>query len=618
MTDSKIQNCREPEPHAGSSKSSRDVLDFCHQIPAKLRVYLEDHGLSTSEQWFQFLQPKLSSLENPYKINNCEKASERLWNAWVNQESVLIYGDYDLDGTSGIILLYDSFKALGFQNLRYFQPSKANDGYGLHAAVLEKLNQENHIDVVVTVDVGITGHDACLKAKELGIDVIITDHHLAQETLPEAYAIVNPNQPGDESGLGYLCGCGVGFYLVRGLCKKWIEKGSAVKLDLKSILPYFAIATVTDMVPLVKDNRTLLKFAFESFKNVTNFGLKALMKELNLLGRKLDSNDIGLQLAPKINAISRMSATLKPIDLLFQTNEISAQTFAKDILKLNDERKRLQEIGLQEVKQAYEVSEPSRDSETAVLSHEHRVFFYSSPRIHHGITGLVASKMVEQYGGSFFIGALSVETGVVVGSSRKSDKIGYSLVDMMAHSKDKWIRFGGHASAAGFEYVHENQEHLVAGSQQFLSRLNSHAFADSAVTDMNEETNTSANMNANVVAKGRNCVDLEWFDLNDHFYSWVQFMEPFGVQFPEPVFQIKNASVFSIKKMKEKHFKLHVVNPQNRESLSFVLFNASDEQRKLLTSLHRDFHIRFKIKRDHFNHNQRFQFIVDDIQMVNS
>lgn len=593
MTGADIQN-KEPV----STGSQTKPLDFCNQIPTKLKAYLERFNLSTPQEIFDFLQPKLSTLENPYKILNCEKAAERLWNAFVNQESVLIYGDYDLDGTSGIILLYDSFKALGFKNLHYFQPSKANDGYGLHARVVEEQKRVNAIDVVVTVDVGITGNEACAKANELGIDVIVTDHHLAQDVLPEAFAIVNPNQPDETSGLGYLCGCGVGFYLVRGLCKKWLEKGSPVKLDLKSVLPYFAIATVTDMVPLVKDNRTLLKFAFESFRSVTNFGLKALMAELNLINKKFDTADIGLTLAPKINAISRMSDALKPIDLFFQPSEAAAKVFAKDILKLNTTRKELQEAGLQEAKAAYQAFQIMQSID---LNNHHRVFFYSSADIHHGVTGLIASKMVEQFGGSFFIGAYSKGTGVVVGSSRKSDKINYSLVDMMAASKDQWIRFGGHASAAGFEYVQQNQDLIQQGSQDFLSSL-------LAKTNASESIDAGA-----MVEKFSGPVDLNWFELNTHFYTWVQFLEPFGSNFAEPAFRLRNVPVLSIKKMKEKHFKLNVVNPQNREALSFVLFNSTEKQRELLNSLNNEFDICFKIKKDTFNYNQRFQFIIESL-----
>ncbi len=582
-----------------NDESRKKILDFCNQVPSKLKPLLEPLELVSPQHIFDFLQPKLSSLENPYKILNLERACERLWNAWVKQENVLIYGDYDLDCTSGIALLHQSLTALGFKNLHYFQPSKANDGYGLHAHVLEKLKQELNIDLVVTVDVGITGNKACEKAQELGIDVIITDHHLAQDEMPQAYAIVNPNQPADQSGLGYLCGCGVGFYLVRGLCKKFLEKGTPVTFDLKSVLPFFAISTVTDMVPIIKDNRTLLKFAFDSFKTVSNFGLKALMEELKITGRKLDAGDIGLTLAPKINAITRMSDTIKPIDLLFQPSEEAAKIFAKDILKLNVERRKLQEAGMQEVQDAYQAAQLRSPKD---LSNPFRVFFYSSPNIHHGVTGLIASKMVEQFGGSFLIGAHSPSTDIVVGSSRKPDKLEYSLVDMMAASRELWIRFGGHASAAGFEYLKFNEEVIAANSQEFLDGL--------VKTD--EQTQSASD----VIIVPSGPIDLDWFDLNTHFFSWVQFLEPFGPQFPEPVFRLKKVPVFSIKTMKEIHFKLNVVNPYNREPLNFVLFNTNETQRNMLNALDREFDICFKIKKDNFNYNQRFQFVVESISTL--
>lgn len=584
-----------------SAEPQNNVLDFFNQIPIKLRVFLEQFDLKNHQEIYNFLQPKISNLENPYKISNCERACDRLWEAWFSQENILVYGDYDLDGTSGIALIYESLKGLGFKNLFYFQPSKANDGYGLHGAILEKFKNEYGIDLVVTVDVGITGNEACQRANEIGLDVIITDHHLAQDQLPKAYAVVNPNQPGDSSGLGYLCGCGVGFYLIRGLCKKFIEKGTQINFDLKSVLPYFAIATVTDMVPLIKDNRTLLKFAFDSFRSVENPGLKALMEQLKLTGKKLDGSDIGLTLAPKINAISRMSATLKPIDLLFQKTEDQGRAFVKEILKLNDERKRLQEEGLQEVIEAFQQEQIEN---TIELTNPYRVFFYSSARIHHGVTGLIASKMVDLFGGSFFIGSLNKSTGVVVGSSRKSDKTSFSLVDVMTASKPLWNRFGGHAGAAGFEYFRSNQQEIAKNSQNYLDTL---VTPNGSIPMEIEKIGRSAQLKP---------IDLDWFDLNTHFYSWVQFLEPFGAQFPEPIFRLKNVPVLSIKKMKEKHFKLNVVNPQNCESLNFVLFNSSEEQRQLLTGLNREYVVSFKIKKDNFNYNQKFQFIVEEIAAV--
>jgi single-stranded-DNA-specific exonuclease len=323
------------------------------------------------------------------------------------------------------------------------------------------------------------------------------------------------------------------------------------------------------------------------------------MAELNLTGRSLDTADIGLQLAPKINAITRMSSLLKPIDLFFQSSAQDAKKFTSEILKLNAERKLLQEAGFQEVKTAYE-SFCQIESPDPL---EHRqVFFYSSTSIHHGVTGLIASKMVEQFGGSFFIGSQSIETGVVVGSSRKSDAVSFSLVDLMSGSKSHWIRYGGHASAAGFEYQKDNQDLIFQSSKQFLEQLD-------LVSEIRPSSSANGNSNLNII-------DLDWFDLNDHFYSWVQFLEPFGSHFPEPIFRLKKVPVLSFKVMKEKHFKLNLVNPHNRESLSFVLFFASEDQRQLINSLNRELDICFKIKRDNFNYNQRFQFIVESIQAI--
>ncbi len=286
------------------------------EFPQLIRRLLEARGFTNPELTQNFLFPKLSSLKDPTSILNMEKACERLLKAFESREKICVYADFDLDGTSGLALLDEGFRQLGFTDVVLAQPKRLSDGYGFHSHIVEDLKTQG-VSLIVTVDVGITAFKACETATALGIDVIITDHHQMAAELPKAFCVVNPNQVGDTSGLGYLSGAGVGFYLLRGLKRRMFQAKliSETTLDLKSVLDCFCIATLTDMVPLVGDNRVLVKQGMAELEKTKRPGLRALMNSLDLSGRTLSSQDIAIRFAPKLNALSRMENGVMPIDL---------------------------------------------------------------------------------------------------------------------------------------------------------------------------------------------------------------------------------------------------------------------------------------------------------------
>jgi single-stranded-DNA-specific exonuclease len=562
-------------------------------IPDFILKLLIQRGIASAAEVKEFLYPKIASINDPFKIANMAKAVDRLVTAYEKQQVVAVYGDYDLDGTFGLVILKEGLNKLGFKNVIPIQPFRHHDGYGLHAHYVEELKQKYNVDLIVTVDVGITANEACLKAKELGVDVIITDHHLAQEILPEAYCIINPNQPNDSSGLKYLCGAGVGLYLIRALRKQMMDKGFNVNLDIKELLPYYAVATITDMVPLIADNRLLLKFAFECFKNVNNVGLKSLLTKLDLQNKKLDTEDIGIKLAPKINALGRLEKDKKPMELLFIENEVQASNYVDSLLDLNIKRRSLQDLGVKEVQKYIE------DNKLEDRIKQDEFLFFFSDVIHPGVTGLIANHFMNELGLPCLIGSVDNNTKRVTSSGRKPDTVAGSLVDLMTSLKSDTCDGGGHACAVGFEFH-------VDESAQIHKQIEAYF-----------KTIKTSDGNTNLVLKPQKSltydIELTWKDIHFKNYLWLEFLEPFGVGFPEPKFLIKNVSFIQLSMLKNKHFKLVAINSSANEKVDFLLFNPSPYQKRLITEGIDNLDVVVKIKKDKFRNQNKIQLLIEDI-----
>lgn len=560
------------------------------QIPDFILRLLMGRGLSSSSEIKNFLYPKITSLGDPFKILNMGKAVERLVQALDKQQVIAVYGDYDLDGTFGLAILKEAFNKLGFKNVIPVQPYRHHDGYGLHSKYIEQLKNEFQVDLIVTVDVGITAVEACQQAKELGVDVIVTDHHLAQEVLPDAYCILNPNQPHDSSGFNYLCGAGVGLYLVRALRKALLDRGDKITLDIKDLLPYYAIATITDMVPLVHDNRLLLKFAFESFKKVQNVGLKSLLAKLDLLNKKLDTEDIGIKLAPKINALGRLEKNKRPMELLFIENPKQAESYVEALLDLNIQRRSLQDQGVEEV------AVYLRNSGVLEQVKKDQVFFYCSENIHPGVTGLIANHFMNELDIPCLIGSVDSASNIVTASGRKPDLAAGSLVDMVSIIRSERCDGGGHACAMGMEFHFDDFNEL-------RSKIANYFQVQNQKNQIGESVSSNLNFD----------LELNWSQVSFKNYLWLEFLEPFGVGFEEPKFLLKNVSFIQMTTLKNKHFKLIAINSASNEKVDFLLFNPNQEQKRLISESIDHLDVVVKMKRDKFRGTNKVQFLIEGI-----
>jgi single-stranded-DNA-specific exonuclease len=468
----------------------------------------------------------LKNLREPSLLTDMGKAVARLVEAREKQEAVVVYADYDLDGTSGLALLLKAFDWMGFEKVSFYQPKRLTEGYGLHCEAIQRLHDCGN-KLLVTVDLGITAIEETRYARDLGMDVIITDHHLPKETLPEAFAVVNPNRGNCASGLGHLCGTGVAFYLVLALRRALLERGLLHEaFDPKLLLDCFTIGTITDMVPLLDENRVLVKHGLLQLAQTRRPGLRVLLQALGLWGRPLTSQDVAIRFAPKLNALSRMEMGVQPIDLYLVEDETEAHRLVDVVLSNNQTR---------------QASQKSAEAEAVDYLRRHPPhysIFVSSRNFHRGVVGLVATKLSQEFGLPAFVGSVG-EDGKIVGSARMPEGRGLNALDAMGFSHSALEQFGGHAAAAGFELREENVPLFRDKLNQFFSSLA--VQSEPRVWMYDAEASLS--------------------ELDSEFMAWHEHLAPFGVQFAPPVFLLSGVKISQVRSLKGGHFRLTLGDP---------------------------------------------------------
>lgn len=509
-------------------------------LPDLLRRILVARGFSSDESVNKLFSPTLKDLRDPYTLDGMSDAIDRLIKAFENQECVAVYADFDLDGTSGLALLVRALIDFGYKNIEHYQPLRLSEGYGLHVAAVEDLKKRG-VSVIVTVDVGITANTAALKAKKLGIDLIITDHHLPKDELPNAYAIVNPNKGTDQSGLGHLSGAGVAFYLVLAL-KRALEQKKLIPpgYNPKPLLDCFVIGTITDLVPLRDENRILVKHGLLQLEHTNRPGLKSLIQRLGLNGRALSSSDVAMSLAPKLNALSRMEMGLMPREVMMIESAEQAELMVEKIIENNELRKYLQKEAL--IK-ASKMAEEQKDLPF--------VFVYSKD-FHKGIIGLIATQLAKDLSKPAFVGSLD-EQGKIHGSSRIPEDSTVHLVEVLSANSEFLVRSGGHQAAAGFVLDESQAESLKIG----------------LVRTLQTALRTERVQNFDAVA--------ELKELNDDFMSWYELLEPFGKDFPQAVVKVDKVMVTEKVEMKGGHMRLSL--KQGRAFSQAIYFNPNQRAR---------------------------------------
>lgn len=492
--------------------------------PLTARVLL-NRGLGDPEAARRFLAPSLEHLHDPMRLTGMAQAVSRLRAAIAAKENILVYGDYDVDGTVSVVMLLKAIEIAGGQ-AQFYVPHRIKDGYGMRAEVIERAAAEG-IQLIISVDTGIRAAEVVRGARELDIDIIITDHHLPEAELPPALAVLNPNRRDCSYPDKNLCGAGVAFKLVHALLAGLDWPRPKLERMLNSFLKLAALATVADVVPLTGENRVIVRYGLEGLSRVTNPGLQALIQVSGLgAGRAPTARQVAFQVAPRINAAGRMDDAHRVIRLFLADDLHSAQALASELHTLNHERRETEaeivRLVLDECSKF-----PVTDDQAALV--------FTGPNWHRGVVGIVASRLVERFCRPVFV--LSEEDGHAHGSGRGIPP--FHLLEALESMPELFTRFGGHRQAAGVALA---AEHVP----EFRRRLNAYAARRLTPADFRPHLAIDALVDLKELTTGPTVREI-------------LSMAPFGFGNPPPVLAILGAEVASDPVwMKEKHLRLHL------------------------------------------------------------
>jgi single-stranded-DNA-specific exonuclease len=465
----------------------------------KLRAIVARRGITTDEEFRRYAAPCIGDLHDPATIHGIGEACERIERAVRDRETILIYGDYDVDGVTSIVLLQTVLRAIG-ADAAHVVPHRLVDGYGLKTSVIDRVLVDRDVKLIITVDCGITSVDPVRQAIERGIDVIVTDHHLPPELLPEAAAVLNPKQPGCAYPFKELAGVGVAFKLCCELLRR-----SGKKMAIASLLKIAAIGTVADVAPLVGENRTIAWLGLAGLADPRNPGLRALIRRLGMLGRPLRAVDVGFKIGPRINAAGRLSSAETAIDLFAATSEESAWTLCAELDRLNAERQEV-ERGVRE------------EAETMVAATStNRIYVLAGTNWHKGVLGLTAGRIAQRYHRPTL--AIGIDGELAVGSGRSIPTI--NLHEQLEAVSDLFTHFGGHEFACGFALPAANVGELRRRLEGRFAAFDEDVFRREAQVD----------------------AEVTLAEVDEEFVKAHEMMQPFGAGNLQPLFLTRNANV---------------------------------------------------------------------------
>jgi single-stranded-DNA-specific exonuclease len=522
---------------------------LAQSLAAALRIALPaaktlvNRGLADPDAARRFLAPSLEDLHDPMTMRDMPQAVERLLGAIHAHEKILIYGDYDVDGTSSVVLLTKAIELAGGA-ADYHVPHRLKDGYGMRAEVVEAAAEQG-VKLIVSVDTGIRAAEVVRRANQLGIDVIVTDHHLPENELPPAVAVLNPNRPDCAYPEKNLCGAGVAFKLAQALVGAQGWSADRVRRVCESLLKIAAIATVADVVPLTGENRIIVKHGLEGLRSVRNAGLRALLDVAGFAhGTAPSSRQVSFQIAPRINAAGRMDTAQSVIEMFLTSDPARARGLAQQLHDQNADRRKVEDE-TREICESMEV-----DAAAAGL-------VYYAENWHRGVLGIVASRLVERLNRPVFVLSRNHEDGLAQGSGRSIPA--FHLLEALESMADLFVKFGGHKHAAGVTLDPANVD-------RFRERFNAYGLAHLQPEDY------QARMEIDGV--------LELKEIDEASVNGLFALAPFGHGNPPPLFAALNVEIAAAPvAMKEKHLRLTA--RQNGRFLKLKAWNFADRAAEL-------------------------------------
>ena len=534
-------------------------------------------GLGDPELAARFLRPSMEHLHDPFMLADLRKAVERIEAAIARKERIAIHGDYDVDGITSTVILRRALEMLG-GDVVHFIPERLKDGYGLQPVAIERLRAEG-VHLVISVDCGIRGTDAALRARELGIDLIITDHHEPEGTLPPALAVINPKRTDCTYPDKNLAGVGVALKVVQALC---------LRADKEKWLPAFvkiaAIGTLADVVPLVGENRVIAKLGLQSLSTGRHtVGLRALLEASGLTGKTIDSYQVGFILAPRVNAAGRMSTPDIATRLLLATDEGAMEQARTLAQQLNEENLKRQ------AEEADLVAQAKKAIETDPAIGAHNVLVVGGEGWHRGVIGIVASKLVDTYHKPAIV--LSIDGDVAHGSCRSIPA--FDMLDGLERCAEFFLRFGGHRQAAGLTMD-------AANVAAFRARINAHA------DDVLEPDHLRPRLRIDG--------SLSLKQITPDLVDGLNAMAPFGLANPRPIFHAMPVEIVDgPRPLKDRHLKMTF--RQDGRSFRAIAWRAA-ERAAFLTENRAGVNLAFSLEQNEFQGETYLELTVADFKSL--
>lgn len=542
-------------------------------INRNLTRLLLSRGIDTFDKAKTFFRPSLKHLHDPFLMKDMERAVNRLCEAISNDEKILIYGDYDVDGTTSVSLAY-GFLSKFSNNLHYYIPDRYTEGYGISTKGIEWA-RENQINLIISLDCGIRAVDKAALAKQYGIDLIICDHHLPGDELPDAYAILDPKQHDDQYPFKELSGCGVGFKLLQGFCIQ-----NTIPYDeLFVYLDLVAVSIASDIVPIVGENRVLAYYGLKKLNQSPCAGLKALIDISGLKG-ELDISSIVFYLGPRINATGRLTHAHESVKLLICESEDQTTGYADLLNNQNSERKNFDQNITAEALEMLAANELLAKAKSTVLFKEDW---------HKGVIGIVASRCIEKFYRPTII--LTESGKKATGSARSVD--GFDIHAAISACSELLEQYGGHTHAAGLTLSLDNVE---AFQQKF------------------EEVVASTILPEQLLPRLEVDLEVDFNFINYKTYLIIKQMAPFGPQNVKPVFMTKNVKFRGEPSLiKDSHLKGYLYQEGSKSTFEAIGFGLAEKME--LISSGDSFQIAYQIEENDYRGNKSLQLNIKDIKI---
>ena len=538
---------------------------------------LAERGISTVQEAERFFHPSLKDLHDPFMMSGMDRAVNRLNRAMGGKEKIMVYGDYDVDGTTAVALVYKYLRNY-YSNIEYYIPTRTEDGYGISRATID-MAAENGVTLFIILDCGIKATDEVAYARTLGIEFIICDHHVADEVLPPAAAILNPKLEDSTYPCPHLSGCGVGYKLMQAFA----ISNSLPMGDLEGMLDLVAVSIAADIVPMVGENRILTYFGLKRLNSNPNIGLRAIIRTCGLSGKEITISDVIFKLGPRINASGRMQSGKEAVDLLVSRDSADAFARAKEIDGYNQDRKELDKQITEEANTILEERDVSHSRKKSIVIY--------NKNWHKGIIGIVASRLTELYYKPTVV--LTHANGLATGSSRSVQ--GFDVYSAVESTRDLLENFGGHTYAVGLSLKEEN---IPEFTRRFEEYVNANIRTDQLTPLLDIDAY------------------LTFSEITPEFLTLLRKFNPFGPGNTKPIFCTRRVTDFGTSKLVGKlgeHIKLEVVDDTSGKVFNGIAFNSAEYFDHIHSG--KPFDICYTIEENKRKGSQSVQFLVKAISI---